>query len=441
MSARFFLTVPAILATLSLATASGGGAAASPNLKIVGTQTICFEDGRSIERYLVRDLATGEVFARRPEEIPRLLEKTFRVSAGSAGGGLTPWPTRRLPGDMKTLDFHLNSYADEHRAYFNRITRELINPLRPVKQRKPRLRIKKKVIDPVYREGAMYREFMDDGVNMIYTHPEDLGLPEELVGIAVGMATSYWDFETFTYRGGDVALSAASLEGEYYERMVRRFIHEFGHIYGYYHTGWVEDFMSYVCPWVRMEYYWDPTSFIWDTSWLKDKMIYGGKRGADGNYRASIELMPPPDAVIDMRYLKVKAPDTNLGRHVLFATILKGYRERPMRFTLYRGTEVDQRKKIVSIRGHHPYFDDSAFAGLLENYNTSVLYFTRQKDFLKLKRAVKRHGKPDRFHDVGYSHVLPVTAVIEGYRGPNDPEPVTQTRTVRFAYRAEGEGW
>lgn len=430
-----------LLVFLLLVQVSGTAAASSQDLKIVGTQTLCFDDGRTIERFLVRDLATGEVFAKTAAEIPRLIQQTFPALADSAGGGLTPWPTRRLPRELETLDFHLNTYADEHRAYFNQITKELINPLRPVKQHKPRLRIKKKVIDPIIREGATYYEFMDDGVNMIYTHPEDLGLPEELVGIAVGMATSYWDFETYTYRGGDVALSAASLQGDSYEGMVRRFIHEFGHIYGYYHTGWIEDVMSYVCPWVRMEYYWDPTSFIWDMGWLKDKMIYGGKRGVDGNYRSAVELMPPTNAVIDMEYLKVEAPDPNLGRHVLFSTILKGYRDRPMTLTLYRGTKADKSKKIVSISGYHPNFDDPSFAGLLENYNTSVLYFTRQKDFKKLKKAVKRRGKPGNFHDVRYSHVLRVTAVIEGYRGPNDPELVTQTRTVRFAYRAEGEWW
>jgi hypothetical protein len=112
-----------------------------------------------------------------------------------------------------------------------------------------------------------------------------------------------------------------------------------------------------------------------------------------------------------------------------------------MRLTLYRGREVRPNKKIVSISGYHPEFDQPETAGLLENYNTSILYFDRQKDFKKLKRAVKRRGEPDNFYDVPYPHVLRVTAVIEGYRGPNDPELVTQTRTVRFAYRAKGEEW
>jgi len=415
--------------------------AAGQDLKIVGTQTLCFDDGRSIERFLVRDLATGEVMARTADEIPELVHETFSVLANSSGGVLTPWPTRRLPREIKRLDFHLNSYANEHRDYFNRITRELINPLRPVKKHKPRLRIMEEVIDAVYSEGAMYQEFMDDGVNMIYTHPEDLGLPDDLVGVAVGMASSYWDFETFTYRGGDVALSAASLQGASYDRMVRRFIHEFGHIYGYYHTGWIEDIMSYVCPWYRWEYYWDRENFVWDISWLKDKMIYGGERQADGNYRAAVELLPPPDAVISMEYLKVKALEPYLGRHVMFLTTLKGYRDRPMTLTLYRGTEIVPSRKIVSISGYHPNFDEPSFAGLLENYNTSILYFTRQKDFRKLKRAVKNFGEPDNFYDVRYSHVLRVTAVIEGYRGPDDFDRVTQTRTVRFAYRTKGEVW
>ncbi len=414
---------------------------ADQDLKIVGTQTLCFDDERTIERFLVRDLATGEVFARKAEEIPGLIKETFSAQAKSSRGGLTPWVTRRLPLELETLDFHLNSYADEHRAYLNEITRRLINPLRPVKKKKPKLRIMAEVIDPDYREGAIFRELMDDGVNMIYTHPEDLGLPEDWVGASFGLAMSYWDYETLTYRGGDVVLSGNSFQEGIYDRVVRRLIHEFGHIFGYYHTGWIEDFMSYVSPRYRLEYFWDPTNFVWDTSWLKDKMVYGGRRLADGNYKAPVEVLPPTDSVIGMEYLKVKASEPYLGRHVMFLTTLKGYKNRPMRLTLYRGREVQLNKKIVSIRGYHPDFDEPEFAGLLENYNTSILYFTRQKDFKKLKRAVKRRGQPDNFYGVRYSHVLRVTAVIEGYRGPNDPELVTQTRTVRFAYRAPGELW
>jgi hypothetical protein len=422
-------------------TAMGTGQNTGENLKIVGTQTLCFDDGRTVERYLVRDIETGDVFARKVDEIPGLARATFSAQAETTEGGLTPWMTRRLPRQVKQLDFHLNSYADEHRAYFNQMIRRLINPLRPDKKQKPKLRIRPEVIDPVYREGAMYAELMDDGVNMIYTHPEDLGLPEDLVGRSFGMASSYWDFDTYTYRGGDVAFSAKALEGGSYDRLVSRFIHEFGHIFGYYHTGWIEDVMSYVRPWYRWEYFWDPTNFAWDTSWLKDKMVYSGRRKDDGIYRATVDLLPPPDSVIGMEYLRVRAPEPYLGRHVLFLTTLKGYRDRPMRLTLYRGTEVQPSRKIVSIDGYHPNFDQPEFAGLLANYNTSILYFTRQKDFKKLKKAVKKFGERDSFYEVLYSRVLRVTAVIEGYRGPNDPEPVTQTRTVRFAYRAKGEFW
>lgn len=432
---------PALLVIGLLAPICSVAMGAGGEWKIVGTQTLCFDDGRTVDRYLVRDLRTGEVFVRAAEEIPGLVESTFSIRAASARGGLTPWTPRRLPREIERLDFHLNSHADPFRAEFEEITYRLINPLRPVKKKKPRLRIEAEVIDPVYREGAMYREFMDDGVNMIYTHPQDQGMPSEYAGEAYGMATSYWDFETFTYRGGDVAFSAAALQGGPYERLVGRYIHEFGHIFGYHHTGWIEDFMSYVAPRARTHYYWDRTNFVWDVSWLKDKLVYGGSRQADGSYRAAVELLPPPESVIGMEFLRVDAPDANFGRHVLFLTTLKGYRDRPMTLTLYRGREVRPKRKIVRIRGYHPYFDDPRFAGLLENYDTSILYFTRQKDFEKLDRAVHRFGEPGEFYGVPYTHVLTVTAVIEGYRGPDDAEPATQTLTVRFAYRESGQFW
>ena len=111
MSTRLLLTSLVILISLALSQVSASASAVSQDLKIVGIQTLCFDDGRSVERFLVRDLTTGKVFARRPEEIPQLVERTFSTQAYSASGGLTPWPTRRLPRDLKTLDFHLNSYA------------------------------------------------------------------------------------------------------------------------------------------------------------------------------------------------------------------------------------------------------------------------------------------------------------------------------------------
>jgi hypothetical protein len=152
-------------------------------------------------------------------------------------------------------------------------------------------------------------------------------------------------------------------------------------------------------------------------------------------------VLPPPDSVIGVEFLRVDAPEVYYGRHVWFLTTLKGYRDRPMTLTLYRGRGVRPKRKIVRIRGYHPNFDDPGFAGLLENYNTSILYFTREKDFKKLDRAVHRFGEPGEFYGVPYTHVLTVTAVIEGYRGPDDPEPATQTLTVRFAYRETGQVW
>jgi hypothetical protein len=412
--------------------------AAGPPEKIIGNQIICFADGRTIERLLVRNLETGEVRAVESAEIPHLVSATLAATALITPQGLTPWTTRRLPRPTKRLDFNLTSYSGEHRALFNRIIRKLINRERGTKK-KPKLRILPALVD-VDIEGGSLLDIIDDGVNSIYIHPDDAGLPEVLVGRVGGIASSYWDFETWEWHGADVAFTWRYFE-EYLERIVSTVIHEFGHVYGFYHTGWIEDVMSYVRPWRRTEYFWDRSSFIWATSTLKDRMIYGGRRKRSGDYRAKVEVLPVEGSVIAMENLPAVVEPAFRGQHRMFLTTLKGYRDRPMTLSLYRGPEVDETKHIVTISGYSPLMYDDQFRGLLEHYNTSDLFFARQKDFKKLARAVRRRGTPMEIYGVPYTEVLEVTAAITGYEGPEDQEGKTLIRTVLFGNMDPDARW
>ena len=84
---------------------------------------------------------------------------------------------------------------------------------------------------------------------------------------------------------------------------------------------------------------------------------------------------------------------------------------------------------------------DHDYEGLLDHYDTSDLYFTRQKDFRKLARAVRRRGQPMEIYGVPYSQVLEVTAAITGYEGPDDPDAETLTRTVLFGNMDPDARW
>jgi hypothetical protein len=129
------------------------------------------------------------------------------------------------------------------------------------------------------------------------------------------------------------------------------------------------------------------------------------------------------------------------GQHRMFLTTLKGYRDRPMTLSLYRGPEVDETKHIVTISGYSPLMYDDQFRGLLEHYNTSDLFFARQKDFKKLARAVRRRGTPMEIYGVPYTEVLEVTAAITGYEGPEDQEGKTLIRTVLFGNMDPDARW
>jgi hypothetical protein len=120
---------------------------------------------------------------------------------------------------------------------------------------------------------------------------------------------------------------------------------------------------------------------------------------------------------------------------VIAMTTLKAYRRRPLELAIYRGDKVRDKKLIVRVSGIHPLMVRRRYRALLDNYDVSYLYFTRQQDYELLEDAVMRRGRPTDFNSLHYPRALWTTLVVKGYESPESRLPVTRTTKVWFASR------
>ena len=408
--------------------------------KIIGVQSVCSLDGETQEQLLVRDLDLGTVQPRRPDEIPDLIRSTFPEQAGSPR--LTPFtaiPYPMAPDGIDKLEVQLNHLANTRRALYRDVVKGLINPLRGARE-KPRLVLKKGVIDT---SGYTDEDFVDDGINMIYVHEDDRTWDPGYIGHSVGMARVYFDFERNEFLGADVTFTYRLYTDEIFQRQVQCLIHEYGHVFGYWHTAWPEDVMCYSGPWYIYQHQWpgfedaffETDSFLWQMSQAKDQLLYGGTF-EDGVYTAEPNLLPMDGAIIDLEHLGIHPDDAYLGRHVIAMTTLKGYRKKPLEMAIYRGDEAREGNLILRISGFHPTLADPDYQALLDSYVVSYLYFNRQNDYRKLERAVLRHGEPMERNTLQYSHALWSTIRVTGYESPEGTQPVSRETRVWFAVRA-----
>jgi hypothetical protein len=413
----------------------------SDTRKIIGVEYICALDGATEARFLVREGDRGRVESRLPEDIPQLVQETFPKLA--AGKRLTPFtaiPYPMEPDGIDKLEIRLNHLAATRRGLYKDVVRALINPLRGTRS-KPRLVIKSGAVDT---RGYSDEDFVDDGINMIYVHEDDRTWDTGYIGHSVGMARVYFDYRENRFLGADVTFTYRLYTDEIYQRQVQCLIHEYGHVFGYWHTGWPEDVMCYSGPWYIYRHQWhgfedaffETDSFLWQMSQAKDRLLYGGEL-VDGVYTAEHEILPLDGALIDLEHLGIHPDHAYLGRHVIAMTTLKGYRGKPLELTIYRGDEARENRRILSIKGYHPTLADPDYQALLDDYQVSYLYLNKQGDFRKLERAVRRHGEPLERNTLSYSHALPCTLEVTGYEGPDSQDPATRQSRIVFAIRQD----
>lgn len=424
----FFILLLTILSPLSLR---------SDDLKIEGLRFICFEDGCQ-ELYLVRNTNTGERLSVPMDELTAMMRKQSIVSANDEEITLVPRPFIPFPevnGQLKVLRFHFNHVAASRRELFTRVARELIAGIRGTKK-KPRFVFDSEVIDTSdYSE----EDFETDGINMFFIHEDDKTWLPEYAATPLGKADVYIDLENYVVSSMDISFTYYNFTQTTEDRLVQCLVHEMGHIYGFLHTSWVEDVMSYAGPWYVYnhrwpefeEMFWREKSWVWKISRNKDKLAYGGKT-KKGVYESKVEILPLEGSAIELDFLWMESP-AGYRKHFIASTVLKGYRKRPLQLEIYRGEKIHENRLIVWASGYHEVFARKKYAKLFANYKTSDLHFARAEEYNKLREAVLRWGKPRVFRTLQYSHALWTTLVVTGYDSPESEEPRSLSTKVWFA--------
>lgn len=428
------------VATLLLITAN----AQADEPIIAGIEFVCYEDGGCEEFYLIRDKKTGALKPYRGD-IFSLLGSRSKAHPARKDVSITPRPFFRYPemnGEIEELRFYLNTLSNQRRELFQRTLDELVNKFRGTR-RKPIVVFDDTVIDT---SGYSAEQFAQDGLNTLYVHEDDRTWDPYYFNRPTGMARVYVDYQSYTFIGCDITYTYNNFTTQNEDRLVQCLVHELGHIFGYLHTGWAPDVMSYVGPWYIFWFQWEPfdevfwngSSWMWQISRKKDKITYGG-RVRKGIYKTKVDILPTEGTVIDLEFLRAEVPDRGGYKHVIVTTTLKGYRKKPLMLSIYRGDKVRKKKLIVRVSGFHYVFARKEYAKVIENYTVSDLYFHRQEDYEKLVQAVRDHGTPAEFHTMSYTHALWATIEVKGYESTDSEEPKTQTTKVWFAIRTDNQ--
>lgn len=395
--------------------------------KIVGEQHVLCLDGTCEFSFLVENLHTKEIFIRKPEEIPELIRETFPPGKDFVQG-LVPLVFRRLPYNVKEIEFCFNTHAAPKKEMMQQILDEYVNKLKG-SENKPNIKLSEKVINT--DDYTEVTQLYNDGINTIYCHPDDWTYAQQFRGRIAACAGIRCDYAKGEFYEANVSFTYQCLFNEYmvYDSIAGITVHEFGHIFGYRHIGWVEDHMSYRKPYKRPDLYTNPDSIMWEYSKLKDEMTYGGVYENDV-YVTKELLLPKKNCFIDIKYLKPNPEYPNYNAHVIAMTSLKGYKRKPLEFAVYRGKKVKESKLIVKISGLNR--DIYKNKGLLDHYEVSEVVFSRVEDYEKLEEAVIRYGKSKKLYGKRYDYALKATIVVTGYQGPKEATPLTAQSTVWF---------
>lgn len=391
--------------------------------RIIGMQFVMPLDGPCEQFYIVNRGGVIELMT--PEQAQPLLAH-LAGAARVTDNGLVPQQIASLPESIGDITFQLTNHVNARREFILDIIERFVNGMSG-SSKKPRVVVQPDSIN--LDHYTSYQQIISDGLSTMYAFPDDRTFMYTFRGKVAASAHVYFDLETGVFNGIDIALTYAFLNDAYYEYLVSTLPHEFGHIFGYRHIGWVEDCMSYRHVQDLDTYFWNEESFIWQNSKLKDRMVYDGIF-RKGKYRAKVKILPTPGSVIDIEYLKTTADNANRQGHIIVLTTLKGYRRKPLEMKIYRGTKIRDKWLILSISGINR--DILTNSALLEKYTVNDIAFMRPEDFALLEQAVIGKGVPKTFHDLHYDYALLTTVVVTGWDGPDSVKPRTLSVPLWF---------
>ena len=242
-------------------------ATAEENLTIEGIKHIDFIDGSSLTRYLVREAGSDRLVEM------SLAELKSRIPA-AAWQQMVVIQTYRWRDGVKNVNFELTPLAKNNKKKFRSIIQKLKNKRRG-SSAVPKLRLTNKVA----QLEAGTDQFWDDSKNTLVMTGDDRYF-QNMPGVAA-----------YVVYGVDYIYSADSQAKQKVIREVDAFfpeeffwqstlfwqmtiVHEFGHVLGYQHSCWTNDYMSYCTQMINSTTLWEKDNCIWDLSKERDRLYY-----------------------------------------------------------------------------------------------------------------------------------------------------------------------
>jgi len=380
--------------------------AAIGQIKVVGTQCRALYDGTFEMYYLVQSGPDGPVKEMSLSDLQRI--------APTAWQKLVVTQDIRWEGVTK-VKWGKSPLAAAHKAEFNKVFKKLINKKRGSPKR-PKMVIGSEVVQIPFTDPRT----VQDNKNIIYMTQDD----RYFVGkssTAAYMNTWFGAEGGIPLKDGKFTSPRKILETDGFFRS-NHFsstpgapgvkvdasfssdvvtVHEFGHAFGFQHTPYTNDYMSYRRQQVSAKTLKRKNSSVWKLSTERDKLYY------DDAYQANTRMLPTDGTVLDITYLHAPGKnDQGLNTnayHPMVVTSLKGFSGKQLAMSVYKGVVNPVQppaNALFTIKGDSIDYFIRMEQGypFVRKYRLSLLNLGKEKYWKKLSKLITTSGKQeDRF--------------------------------------------
>ena len=428
------LTLAMVLACVITASALG-----ADEVRVVGNQCRAMYDGTFVMYYLVSDSATGIV--------REVKESDFKRIYPAAWQKLVVTQNIRWEG-VSQVNWAMSPDAKPFKKKYNKIFKKLIN-----KGRGTPLLPEFKLTGKVVQITQIDPRSVEDNTNTIYMTSDDRFFSGKS-GVAAYMNTWFGSGGSVGLQDGRFTSAHKITEADGFFRsdhfsvmpdpargISASFnsdlvvVHEFGHAFGFQHTPYTNDYMSYRRQHIDAKALKNKNSDMWKLNNEKDKLYY------DDNYASAPRMMPLDGTVLDLTYLH--APGTsddslNMNSyHPIVITTLKGFSGKQMSLSVYKGTATaasPPAKALFTIQGDSIDFFIRMESGypVVGKYRLSLLNLGQEKYWKKISKLVDKKGKAKQINGVSFAKAYECTIVVSGYMNEDSTQKQTVSAVVWF---------